>query len=214
MGYLLILLFVIFSVVILVITGCKFSNSRGNSNNSFSQDTSKGPLSKNDLARRLEELSNSSAPSDLKPGAMCYDMAGPPERAEYVCPLCGEKTLYTREHTWAVNSEIPACREIIKTIKKVDVTLDESQFCKKCSRDVQKPELCIFIKTKGDDKPRKVCKITNIDLKLMSEFLDGKEIHKSSNEGEEPLKNYLPRFEELFGIKINVTTQQGYMFNT
>ena len=27
-------------------------------------------------------------------GAMCYDMCMPPPVTEYVCPVCGEKTLY------------------------------------------------------------------------------------------------------------------------
>jgi hypothetical protein len=50
-----------------------------------------------ELRRRLEELARSEPPRDLSPGAMCYSMMGPPAVAEYVCLLCGQKTLYALE---------------------------------------------------------------------------------------------------------------------
>lgn len=47
-----------------------------------------------DLRRRLEDLARSEPPTDLSHGAMCYEMTGPPEVAEYLCPVCGQKTMY------------------------------------------------------------------------------------------------------------------------
>lgn len=51
-------------------------------------------MQRDEMRKRLEELAKSAPPKDLSSGAMCYEMATPPERAEYVCPACGDKTLY------------------------------------------------------------------------------------------------------------------------
>ena len=53
-----------------------------------------------DIEARLDALSKAPPPTTLMPGAMCYE---PVMReiektpAEYICPLCGEKTLFQRD---------------------------------------------------------------------------------------------------------------------
>jgi hypothetical protein len=49
-----------------------------------------------DLIAKLDELAEQPGPKDLKRGAMCYSIAPPPNREEYICPKCGERTLYAK----------------------------------------------------------------------------------------------------------------------
>lgn len=51
-------------------------------------------MTRDEIRKRLEELAASAPPKDLSLGAMCYSMAEPPETAAYICPRCGERTLY------------------------------------------------------------------------------------------------------------------------
>ena len=109
--------------------------------------------SREDIMRKLLKLSMTPAPEDLSRGAMCYDMAMPPETAAYICPKCSEKTLYERdkfengyEIIEKVLYDIGACREMVKKIKGINVSLDESQYCRKCSPNVTNPQLCLTTK--------------------------------------------------------------------
>ena len=161
--------------------------------------------SKEALINRLKSLAQKPAPKNLNMGAMCYDMADPPDRAEYVCPVCGSKTLYANKD----NSDIPqfierdlaSCRQIAKSITKVKVVPDESQFCRKCKPNVKKPQLCLTIHY-PDQSKHSACKISEEDMNLLSEFFSGSDKHKLDNDEELPLKDYIKRLEELLGIKI------------
>ena len=55
-------------------------------------------LTRLELENRLKKLAESEPPKELFMGAMCYDMAAPPARVEYVCPDCGEKTFYVQDY--------------------------------------------------------------------------------------------------------------------
>ncbi len=86
-------------------------------------------------------------------------------------------------------------------IKEIDITLDEQDFCKKCSPDVNSPVLYLIIKY-DDNTVHKAKNINSEDVKLITEFLNGQKIHKLFNEEEIPLKDYISRLEYLLGIKI------------
>jgi hypothetical protein len=163
-------------------------------------DTIKGVFSRKEIKEKLKKLSETEVPIDLTPGAMCYKMVGPPERAEYVCPVCGTKTLYTI-NTEAITREIPSCRFFVSDLKSIDIKLDESQFCKKCSPKVKNPELCIEIKYTDESEKHKTCNISSFDLQLVSEFLKGKITHLGETGGETPLKDYLDRIKTVLNIK-------------
>ena len=76
-----------------------FSGARGQSKSdgtkttilSFTRIKSSG---QGDLRQKLTALPKSTVPIELAKGAMCYKPA-PPKSAEYCCPKCGEKTLYS-----------------------------------------------------------------------------------------------------------------------
>ncbi|MCY3019216.1 MAG: hypothetical protein NTW87_09350 [Planctomycetota bacterium] len=172
-----------------------------------------GGVTRDQVRQRLQELSGASAPKQLKIGAMCYEPMAAPNTADYVCPKCGQKTLYAladsgseqRKATWEVmariTNELPACRRAAKEISGLAVELDESQFCKQCSPDVTKPQLVLVVKYPDQAAPHRVTGVTADDLRLVKEFLVGARKHVFSNDGETPLKQHMPRLEQLLGVK-------------
>ncbi len=160
------------------------------------------------LRAQLQKLANSEPPKTLAPGAMCYEMAMPPDRAEYTCLICSNKTLYAsspeerslvpRFLTW----DLPACRRLAGQIKNIPVTLDEKSFCKHCTPQAEKRELCLVIDY-GNGIRHTVQGVTKDDLQLLVEFSEGSAVHNAGPGGERPLKEYLGRLEELLGVKLN-----------
>ena len=178
-------------------------------------------LTADTISSRLRELNSGPKPLLIKHiDAMCYDTAFPPDRLEYVCPACREKTLYARRETEEKSSievedimrslqkqreqpyycveKIEDCRRTIKNIKGIHVELDESQFCRKCRPDVTHPVLLLKVHLGNG------CKITpeirHRDLVLLADFVEG--IPQTSG-GYEALADHLPRLEELLGVKMD-----------
>lgn len=203
-----IILIAVSVVFVLGITGCFTKNSKGTSAYTDSTaistfDTINGPVSKSVIYDRLVELSKSVTPTKLNQGAMCYEMSAPLNRYEYVCPKCGEKTLYTSDNSLAeTTSEIENYRQSVSRMNNLDITLDESQFCKKCCPDITNPALYINIKYADDPQVHKICCVTQTDFVLMYEFLCGSKVHRLFNETEVPLKDYINRLQTLFDISI------------
>ncbi|MDQ7823888.1 MAG: hypothetical protein RDV48_13900 [Candidatus Eremiobacteraeota bacterium] len=164
-------------------------------------------LTRDEARLRLEKLANSAPPSALKMGAECYKVAFPPERAEYLCPSCGMRTLYvSQSRNWKspsgfINSGLAECRRLVKEMPGSFISIDESEFCRKCSPKVKEPELVLVVRYGGEKEPSRFRGITADDLKLVKEFLEGKDKHSGSYDEESPLKNHMARLKELLGIK-------------
>jgi hypothetical protein len=67
---------------------------------------------------------------------------------------------------------------------------------------VTQPKLVLHIAYKGGGV-RDIEVIDHRDLRILHEFLSGKLKGKGDNEGEGPLKDDLPRLQELLGVKID-----------
>jgi hypothetical protein len=135
---------------------------------------------------------------------MCYDMAGPPQRAEYVCPTCGERTVYEKNQAQLVEWELPSCRREFKKLRETAgeaVILDEGSFCRACSPEVEEGKLVLTLLFQ-DGQTKSVEQITAEDIRLLDEFLSGKRMHVEWNDGETPLKQYLPRLQKILGVSI------------
>jgi hypothetical protein len=165
-------------------------------------DTIKGLFSKQQIKEKLEALANAPAPEVLKTGAMCYKIAAPPDRTEYICPVCGERTVYTDDLARFIERDLPVCRTLADSINGIGFTLDEKSFCKKCSPDVKEPSLCIQIKYAGEKEENNICDISSDDLQLLYEFMKGKLTHSDTYDRETPLKDYSERLSKLLGVKI------------
>ena len=167
-------------------------------------------LTREQVAKRLKKLSKSPPPAKLSLGAMCYEVAAPPDRGEYVCPVCGQKTLYTRAREQGQNNvdmvlnDIPECRRMVKAIKGLNLTLDESEFCHKCSPAVKSPGLILIVRYPGEKKPHRVRNVSSSDLEILQLFITGQDRVAGFTGTETPLKEYLPRLQELLGIKIRL----------
>jgi hypothetical protein len=182
---------------------CNLKNSKTNILNKdiSPDDTVKGAYKRIAIKEKLEALANAPAPTELKQGAMCYAAMLKRDSAEFICPKCGERTLYTGDLGWTVSRELPVSRNLADSIPAINLVLDESQFCKKCNPNIEIPQLCINYKLADDASETHICGISPNDLKIMKEFLQGKDKHLTNNDAEVPLKNFLPRLQELFGMQ-------------
>jgi hypothetical protein len=180
-----------------------FKNSKTNIPDSgvLPDDTIKGVVKRSTIKEKLEALAKTPLPTELKKGAMCYAVVNEPDSTYYTCPECGEKTLYTINAGRFVHRELPGCRSMSKTFSEINLTLDESQYCKKCSPDIELPQLCITYKLSDDTSETHICGIDSDDLEIMKEFMQGTDKHLAGQGREVPLKDYLPRLQQLFGIK-------------
>ncbi|MFA5139104.1 MAG: hypothetical protein WC728_07715 [Elusimicrobiota bacterium] len=178
-------------------------------------------LSRAEIAKRLGKLSKSKAVRESR-GAMCYDQAMPPQRAEYVCPVCGSKTVYCggppdlREPGCHRDSDgtglggqslaqliewgLDHARRLIPEIRRkgLDAVLDESTLCRKCRPDALDPGLRLSVRYPGEAKPRPAVGVDDSDLDLILEFLKGKE--QLDGPEQTPMKEKLPRLRELLGL--------------
>lgn len=160
-------------------------------------------LDRSEIQQKLSKLMATPSPTDLKHGACCYAVAEPPKRAEYVCPNCGEKTLYTKSNAATVEWTLPYARKCFKELTDVlphGAALYETQFCRKCSPGIREPQLVLKIEYK--DGPRHMVEgVTCEDLQLLKDFLSGSPVHDAGQLGDKPLKDYGERLQELLGVE-------------
>jgi predicted RNA-binding Zn-ribbon protein involved in translation (DUF1610 family) len=164
-------------------------------------DSIKPGYTREEVNSLLENLANKPVKDNLDMGAMCYSPRPILKSADYICPVCGEKTIYTYQQAEFVQNEIPKCRSLITRFQGATLKLDEQQFCRKCATDsIPEPKLCLLAKLE-DQQETKTCGISSEDIKMLTEFFEGKNIHKTSNDGEVALKVNIPRIKQLLGIK-------------
>lgn len=147
----------------------------------------------------LKELASKPAPKNLAPAAMCYDMAMPPDRAEYVCPTCGAKTLYEGANVGSVETAraYRAGTEALRALG-VDATLDETYLCDACR--TENTPFFFYLEVKLDGNLVRSSIRDHDDLRKLHAFLSGKAVWTSGFGEEKPLKDELPRVRMLLGV--------------
>ena len=168
--------------------------------------------SKAQIEDKLKKLATTPPPTELSFGAMCYDitLVSEPKSCTYICPICGEKTHFKKsklkDNWWNIYKTLewglPACRRELAKVKWVNVWLDESQFCKHCSKHSKKPTLCLKVNIGGEADTIKTCEIDYEDLVVLQEFLNGSLKHKGSQDAETPLIDKIDRIKNLLGIEL------------
>jgi len=147
----------------------------------------------------LNRLKTAEAPEPVM-GAMCYDMAMPLLVDEYVCSVCGDKTIY-ESGSWLL-TELPECRALAEGIAGAvdfEIRLDETELCTYCEPDITDPTLSLEVT--GDDGTTASSSVNRFELILLSSFLDGG-LTYSGDQGEEmPLLPYTARISELLGLE-------------
>jgi predicted RNA-binding Zn-ribbon protein involved in translation (DUF1610 family)/uncharacterized protein YneF (UPF0154 family) len=215
MWYILIALFLITSVFF----GSRVINSQIKANPNAESSLLKSPISENDtikamfskkqIEKKLKHLAETPAPTNLSFGAMCYEMVAVDyDTHEYICPICGEKTVYKKNknkekfnYISGVIWEISACRREIEKVNGINIKLDEKQFCSHCSPKTERPELFLLVNIKGQNDTTKISNFSSMDIRILKEFLDDKLVHKTDYDSELPLVDNIERIKELLGIK-------------
>ncbi|MCK4999390.1 MAG: hypothetical protein KAS23_07640 [Anaerohalosphaera sp.] len=203
-------------------TGCKRTGSGSSMSGSGQKQSTVEilpemykPVTPQQLAERLDKLAALPAPSIKNISAMCYSPAPLPTKSEYVCPICGEKTLYAVDITAAQQSssqqgtisflewELNQCRTLAKEIKAVSLVLDESKFCQNCTGDLEKPSLGIIV-TCPDSQEKHSCYFVSADdLLLIKEFELGRLTHKGDFGNKTPIKGHISRLKQLLGVEVD-----------
>jgi len=164
--------------------------------------------SRAEIEAMLKQIETKNAPKG-KMGAMCYDMAAPPEYQEYVCPLDGEKTVFNRKDNEAYESAsgVVEMRRLVERLNSITnlakFNLDEKRLCHICSPDIKSNERYIALVTKyPDGKEYRYDKISNEDLTILVSFFDKKLNYEGSFGEEIPLKKEIGRIRKLLGTEI------------
>ncbi len=159
------------------------------------------PLSMQQINFLLARLEREEPPEPVF-GAMCYEMMAAPAVAEYICPVCGEKTLYQDNLTPFIEWELEGARRLAESIDaatEFDVTLDETLFCSYCSEDtVDQPYL--MLRVTPEEGEQVVNRVSLTDLRKLSSFLHGRLYWLTDNDSQEPLQDDGDRIRELLGL--------------
>ena len=110
--------------------------ARGNPENSMSS-----AITKTTIIESLQAIRKD--PATIKfHSAMCYDMSMPPADTTFSCPDCGAVTQYLRRSFQGkVAEQMPSLQRSL-TNATVKISVDSSDFCNKCSKNIGKePEL-------------------------------------------------------------------------
>ena len=167
-------------------------------------------LTREQLNRMLEATATNPVTSALSPGACCYDMAAPPERIEYLCPLCKTKTLHAKWQNVGLVQNASQYRQQLKRIKELglNATLDETDLCSQCRRDKTTDKVNFYILvTVGDRMVR--TQLEGADLDKIIAFLEKKDVWADDMGATRPLKAMLPRIRKILGTDGNEKTSQA-----
>lgn len=156
-----------------------------------------------DVDRLLKRLAEKPVPTNLSFGAMCYDMAMPPERTEYVCPACGTKTIHSVKRSGGWDNpaiSVKYYRTYIEQLRKLglDVKLDESSLCSKCQKE---GESTLFLEVSINKRVVRNALVDINDLRKLIAFVQGNLVWKGEQDREFPLKPELPRIRKLLGVE-------------
>jgi len=162
---------------------------------------SRTELTREQLDKMLEETAKRPVTSELSLGALCYEMAAPPERIEYHCPLCKTKTLHAKWENVGSVQKVNRLRQQMKRIKelKLDAMLDETDLCNQCRRDKATDTMDFYILVTIDKRLVRT-KIGYYDLSQIIAFLEKKDVWKADNDATYPLKDELPRIRTILGM--------------
>ncbi|MDD3014396.1 MAG: hypothetical protein PHC34_11895 [Candidatus Gastranaerophilales bacterium] len=187
---------IVFTIAFIGFTG--YSLAKDNANN-----LAPGQHSRVELADKLGQLPPKNFLEEPM-GAMCYDTAVPLNRTQFICPICGEMTVYHSSFGDNIE-ELPTYLLLVRKITKIDVKLDDTQFCKKCNPGISSPQYCLLVKYGKNEEAHKTCGITDEDINLLYEFSEGSKDHITSyTRDKRPMTEYKKRLEELLGTKIKI----------
>jgi len=152
------------------------------------------------LRLMLSRIEREPAPDQIM-GAMCYEPAALPNRADYVCPVCGGRTLYGYPEGYFVLESIPPMRRVVEEIDGngfFSATLEET-YCSICHPGDRERVVTLVIAYPDGDTVRTAA--TLHDLRILQGFISGELSYTDSFDALLPLRGNTDRLRTLLGIE-------------
>lgn len=152
-----------------------------------------------DIRRLLERVELEEAP-EYVPGAMCYGPMAHPERAEYVCPVCGERTLYGSPEAGFLQNDLQSMRRMAEGLSETGFfeALLEETYCSFCHPGDQGCVRLVIVYEEGDTV-RTV--VNSQDLMMIQGLLRGGLVFRSDRDALLPLKDRVERLRTILGME-------------
>ncbi len=168
----------------------------------------KGPLSiirllessRGRLRMMLSRIEREPAPDQIM-GAMCYEPAALPDRADYVCPACGGRTLYGYPEGYFILESLPSMRRIIAEMAGngfFNASLEET-FCGFCHPEGGAGGVTLVIAYPEGDTVRTA--VTLNDVMILEGFISGELSYTEFNDARLPLRGRTDRLRTLLGLE-------------
>jgi hypothetical protein len=158
-------------------------------------------MSRDDVETMLESVERKELPEPVM-GAMCYEPVSAPSVSEYICPVCGERTLYDDDYSTILRVEdlflTRSLFDSLQVVADLDLLLDETSFCSICGSGDAGPYPVLVVDLTDAEPCSSV--VSNDDLRLLIGFFSGETSYATVNEGTLPLKPELDRIRTLLGL--------------
>lgn len=173
-------------------------------------------MSRNEIQENLVEIAKKPASSNLATGAKSQKVTELPERIRYDCPTCGGTVfygmpedstepnfiqVYVRKTITLIACDLEKIRQLSRQIKKLDISLDESGLCPRCRPEGIPHSIGLVINYPNRPVPHRAWDITCEDMLMIKAVTEGRRTYKNQQNWQVPLKDNLPRLEELLGAE-------------
>ena len=129
-------------------------------------------------------------------GAMCYVPDYDWNKVEYVCPVCGYKSVYIDIQMVYIDTYIPKLRDMVKHFPQTNILLDEKEYCQSCSPSVTNPKVYLMI-PEGEKRFRRVPVLCQRDMEIIDMILRGSNIQKIEKNPTDSRLRYLIKLEAM-----------------
>ncbi len=153
------------------------------------------------LTEMLNRLEREPEPRFIM-GAMCYEPCAPPERADYICAVCGERTIYGYVDAETVQYFLPTMRRLTEEMAGngfFEASLEET-YCSRCfpGEETVREVRLLLVYTEGDTVRTSV---TIHDLQILKGFIAGELSYTNNHDARLPLREHGDRLQAILGIE-------------
>ena len=186
------------------LTGCVDTKTFTTSEVTETETVKDITLTREQLDKMLEEIAKKPAKPVTTHEAMCYMMFLPPERMEYLCPLCNTKTLHAKKEDVNLAKRGQWYGYLVEDINRlgVTVTLDATDLCSQCRQDKATDSMNFYIEVRVGERVIRTL-VEDDDFFKIIAFLEKEDTWETS-EGftttVRPLKPELPRIRKILGM--------------
>ncbi len=152
------------------------------------------------IGRLLARVELEEAPEFVM-GAMCYAPAAFPERAEYICPVCGGRTLYGSPHAHFIQRELDTMRRMTAALEGNGYfqAFLEEDLCAACHPGLEFPAVSLVLVYEEGDTVR--TQANPDDLRMLNGLLRDGLAYTTDNDSRVALKNGLERLRTILGME-------------